>query len=163
MVDWEDGTLVQGAYVEIDGIKYPVVMPQYTGNTPLTSENLNKMQADLKKLISESIETGSNNNAEYVKFNNGILIQFGNVQLTGSESRASGGVTYYSAYSEIALPIAFVDTNYMLSTNVGLANMNYFMQGYASVIDNSSIRISLASTANNDPRIVSFIAIGRWK
>lgn len=48
MVNFEDGTLVSGAYVEINGVQYPVHMPQYSGNTPASAENLNKMQTDLK-------------------------------------------------------------------------------------------------------------------
>jgi hypothetical protein len=55
MVEWEDGQLVQGPYVEINGIQYPVVMPEYTGNTPMTAENLNKMQNDLSDKINEEV------------------------------------------------------------------------------------------------------------
>ena len=47
MVNFENGTLVTNAYVEINGVQYPVVMPVYSGNTPLTAENLNKAQNDL--------------------------------------------------------------------------------------------------------------------
>lgn len=53
MVNFEDGQLVKGAYVVIDGKEYPVIMPQYSGNTPITSENLNKSQIDLKNEIKE--------------------------------------------------------------------------------------------------------------
>lgn len=47
MVDFEDGTLVKGAYVVIDGKEYEVHMPEYSGKTPISSENLNKIQNDL--------------------------------------------------------------------------------------------------------------------
>lgn len=53
MVNFEGGQLVEGAYVLIDGVKYPVVMPKYEGNTPLTPENLNKIQRDLTEVIDE--------------------------------------------------------------------------------------------------------------
>lgn len=53
MVNWEDGQLEQGAYVEINGVRYSVVMPQYSGNTPVTAENLNKMQSDLQEQIDD--------------------------------------------------------------------------------------------------------------
>lgn len=55
MVEWEDGQLVQNPYVEINGTKYPVVMPEYTGNTPMTAENLNKMQTDAQQYTTELI------------------------------------------------------------------------------------------------------------
>lgn len=48
MVNFKDGELVKGAYVIIDGKEYEVHMPQYSGETPLSSENLNKMQKDLQ-------------------------------------------------------------------------------------------------------------------
>lgn len=51
MVNFEDGTLIKGAYVVIDGKEYDVHMPQYSGDTPLSSENLNKMQTDLQEEI----------------------------------------------------------------------------------------------------------------
>ena len=55
MVEWEDGQLVQVPYVEINGTRYPVVMPEYSGNTPMTAENLNKMQNDLSDKINEEV------------------------------------------------------------------------------------------------------------
>lgn len=44
---FENGTLVKGAYVVIDGVEYEVHMPKYSGNTPCSAENLNKMQEDI--------------------------------------------------------------------------------------------------------------------
>ena len=52
---FEDGEIENEAYVEIDGVKYPVHMPQRKGNTPLTSENLNKMQKELAHDIKDEI------------------------------------------------------------------------------------------------------------
>lgn len=51
MVNFEDGKLVKGAYVLINGIEYPVVMPEYAGKTAMSSENLNKLQNDLQQQI----------------------------------------------------------------------------------------------------------------
>lgn len=51
MVNFEDGELVKGAYVIIDGKEYEVHMPQYSGRTPLSSENLNKMQVEILKTM----------------------------------------------------------------------------------------------------------------
>ena len=55
MVNFQNGQLLKGAYVIIDGVEYPVVMPEYTGNTPISSENLNKAQKDLQNLLENSI------------------------------------------------------------------------------------------------------------
>lgn len=46
MFVFEDGTLVKNGYVTINGVEYPVTMPEYSGNTPITAENLNMMQRD---------------------------------------------------------------------------------------------------------------------
>lgn len=54
MVNFEDGELVKGAYVVIDGKEYEVHMPQYSGRTPLSSENLNKLQKDLNDKITNA-------------------------------------------------------------------------------------------------------------
>lgn len=51
MVNFENGTLVKGAYVVIDGVEHEVHMPKYSGNTPLSAEILNKMQIELLNLI----------------------------------------------------------------------------------------------------------------
>ena len=51
MVNFEDGTLVKGAYVLIDGVEHPVIMPQYSGKTPLSSENMNKIQNDILQVM----------------------------------------------------------------------------------------------------------------
>ena len=53
MVNFEDGTLVTGAYTIINGEKYPVYMPKYSGNTPVNAENLNKLQKDLQDGIDD--------------------------------------------------------------------------------------------------------------
>lgn len=51
MVNFENGQLVKNAYVEINGVQYPVHEAQYEGNTPISEENLNKAQSDLKNEI----------------------------------------------------------------------------------------------------------------
>ena len=53
MVNFENGILVKGAYVEINGVEYPVHMPEYSGDTPLSKENMNKLQQDLADEIAE--------------------------------------------------------------------------------------------------------------
>ena len=44
MIKWQDGTLVTPAHVNEDGTITPAV---YSGNTPVSAYNLNKMQDDL--------------------------------------------------------------------------------------------------------------------
>ena len=113
MVNFEDGILVEGAYVLIDGVKYPVIMPQYTGKTPMTSENLNKLQNDLIEdidNIQEIIETftGTENaTSGYCKLTNGLILQWGSVNAnTFTDDSETGG-----KQKIVTFPIAFTKFN----------------------------------------------------
>lgn len=141
--------------------------------TPINSTNLNKIENELVNLDSQIttinstlgtiIENGSNANARYVKFSDGTLIQYGYVSLTVADSRSSGGLTYWSQADDVTLPYNFLDTNYYVTTNVVLANMNYFCQSYGAANTKDEVRISFISTNASDNRTVHFICIGRWK
>lgn len=50
-VGWQDGTLISKAKVEIDGTIYDVEPEQYSGQTPLSSANLKKMEDNTEKAI----------------------------------------------------------------------------------------------------------------
>ena len=49
MINFEEGTLIKGAYVVVNGEELPVHMPEYSGNTPMSPENLNKIQLEFQK------------------------------------------------------------------------------------------------------------------
>ena len=113
MVNFEDGTLVEGAYVLIDGVKYPVVMPNYSGKTPLNSENMNKLQNDLIEdidNIQEIIETftGTENaTSGYCKLNNGLILQWGSVNANTFTDDSESG----EKKGTVTFPIAFTKFN----------------------------------------------------
>lgn len=118
MVIFEDGTLVEGAYVLIDGVKYPVVMPNYSGKTPLNSENMNKLQNDLIEdidNIQEIIETftGTKNaTSGYCKLNNGLILQWGSVNAsTFTDDSETGGKK-----GTVTFPIEFTKFNQCFCT-----------------------------------------------
>lgn len=118
MVNFEDGILVEGAYVLIDGVKYPVVMPNYSGKTPLNSENMNKLQNDLIEdidNIQEIIETftGTENaTSGYCKLNNGLILQWGSVNAnTFLDDSETGG-----KQKIVTFPIAFTKFNQCFCT-----------------------------------------------
>lgn len=48
---FENGKKISDAYVEIDGKRYPVIMPVYEGKTPISAYNLNLMQQEIKNLF----------------------------------------------------------------------------------------------------------------
>ena len=58
--EWENGTLVEPAKVEIGGVSYDVTDAQYEGSTPLSASNMNQMQTILNNNITEAIENQYN-------------------------------------------------------------------------------------------------------
>ena len=61
--NWENGTLVSKAKVEIGGQVYDVEPEQYSGNTALSAENLNSMQDTLLSNIVNSLDTNDTDKA----------------------------------------------------------------------------------------------------
>ncbi len=47
-INFEDGQLVSDGYVEIDGEQHTVTEAEYTGTTPLSAFNLNKLQDNIE-------------------------------------------------------------------------------------------------------------------
>lgn len=54
-IGWENGTLVSKAKVSIGGNIYEVESEQYEGNTPLSAENLKKMEDNIEESIYEEV------------------------------------------------------------------------------------------------------------
>ena len=52
-INWENGTLISPAKVEIGGVIYDVTPEQYSGNTPLSAENLNQMEDNIEDAIED--------------------------------------------------------------------------------------------------------------
>ena len=49
-INWEDGQKISNAYVTIDGTKYDVTDSEYIGSTPISADNLNKMDEEISNL-----------------------------------------------------------------------------------------------------------------
>lgn len=47
IIEFKGATKVKNAYVEIEGTQYEVVPAEYSGETPLTPYNINRMQENL--------------------------------------------------------------------------------------------------------------------
>ena len=131
--------------------------------TPLNAENLNQMQSNIENAINNILQSGTTNNVNYIKYIDGTLIQYGKVTLQSYTRRSSGGLTYWSQGTTITLPVSFLNVNYSVTTNVSSANMNNFAQSYGAIESVNRVKISFASTADEDNRDIDFICIGRWK
>ena len=95
MITFENGTKASEAYVTISGVKHYVTPAQYTGKTPLNATNLNANFEELdtavkaiQNTLSKIIESGSNSNGTWIKYDNGIMICYknfsGTVKITES-------------------------------------------------------------------------------
>lgn len=136
---------------------------KFKNNVYLDSSSVTYNKVKLSEYLGKIIETGYGNGVYWTKYDNGKLVQSFNQYITCNETRSSGGLSYYSGSAEVNLPIAFKDTNYRCSSNINLANMNYFANSYVSINSESIVNVSLATTENNATRIVNVIIIGEWK
>lgn len=55
-IHFENGELIAAGYVKVNNITYTVVEAEYSGETPLSAENLNQMQDNIEKAIEEEKE-----------------------------------------------------------------------------------------------------------
>lgn len=136
---------------------------KFNDNIYLDSSSITYNKVKLSEYLGKIIETGYENGVYWTKYDNGKLVQTFNQYITCNETRSSGGLSYYSGSATVNLPIAFIDTNYRCSSNINLANMNYFANSYVSINGESIVNVSLATTENNATRIVNVILIGEYK
>lgn len=112
------------------------------------------------------VESGSNNDGEYVKFYDGTMICRGIVRLTSNEQKTSGGLTYYCADTYINFPFEFSNVDVQkiqMTSEVRHENMNYICNTYAVPQSKTQARISLQTTQKNYERGIMWTAIGKWK
>lgn len=73
--NWQNGTLVTPARVEINGEVHDVTPEQYSGQTPLSAENMNAMQDGIYEDIDKN--TASINALKYNLVTNGEAVKTG--------------------------------------------------------------------------------------
>lgn len=166
-INFENGTLIEPAKVTINGVTYNVIPEEWSTNTPLSAETLNQLQYNIEDAInalpSQIIENGSNTSANYVKYSDGTLIQYGKVNLQTYNSRSAGGLTYWSASDTVVLPSNYINTEYIVLTNVPIANLNIFTQSNGFAIERDQIQVNFMATNDEENRNIHFMTIGRWK
>lgn len=99
-IGWENGTLVESAKVLSDGT---IQEAQYDCNTPLSAENLTKMEDNIENFVEEEVndalnslneEYGTYGNWEYRKSSNGIVELWAHLSVTGAAMTTSWGGMY---------------------------------------------------------------------
>ena len=70
--------------------------------TPINAKNLNQLQENIENAMSSIVESGSNDNGNYIKFENGIMMCFQNVIM--NVSLTSGGNNAYYDRVDSGIP-----------------------------------------------------------
>lgn len=64
--EWEDGIKTADGYVTINGQRYTITMPTYTGETPVSADNLNQMQRIINSNIKDYYSTNEKLIGEWI-------------------------------------------------------------------------------------------------
>ena len=153
---WEDGTVVERPYVEIDGTKYYVQDGTVSGGTPATATNMNEMQNILNNNMLNVDISGDN----YVKLVDGTAICWGTYRTkTGSSAQNS----QYSVTFTLTLPFVFKSGTCQAKGISGNPARKVNVR-FSQVIENTdSIQGVLLSDIANYDATLDYLVIGKWK
>lgn len=127
----------------------------------------NEMEAikALSEKVAGIIESGSNDNGDYIKFSDGTMIQYGQVDTNLKDFTAQyGSVFYNQSFSTINFPLEFIA--------VPIVMVNQELGGYlggnslGGLPTKTNFRVYLYITKSgviNRNAIIYWQAIGRWK
>ena len=138
-----------------------------SGGTPLSAENLNKMDMQIEQNTSDIasiIESGSNTNGNYIKFADGTMICTKIISgSTGNELELWANGTYYRDIQNGSWAQEFVElyntqvTNQTLQLWCNIGNITNTSAGITRII-----RPDNGGSAGQNYNI-QLLAIGRWK
>ena len=153
------------------------------GAIPANADNLNLMQNNVEnsfksnKTISNTdtyncnyinniIESGSNDNGNWIKYADGTMICTKKYVGTATINAALGNI-FYDGYYAMAgnLPQSFIEAPYYYATNIESEWEIWGIQFGPITATNWTARIDLMSATpqNDKPITITMIAIGKWK
>ena len=148
-IGWQDGTLVSKAKVEVNGVIYDVEPEQYSGQTPLSSANLKKMEENTEKAINE-VDTELNNEIT----NKGKWVKLATTTSTTAQTLTTESLSKFTA---IVLQVTVSnDENRVLQSTTGSIdqfklNANWQV-GFASDSTNYFVNCSYVSDTSVNMR-----------
>lgn len=147
IIEFENGVKIQEAYVEINGIKYYVTPAVWSGNTPASAYNINRMQNNIKAEIEKNsiyqmLKIEGNNDQDGIpSINNPIKIDIvgqDNNILTNNPIDWESGTILYGVLQESTNRIRNKNyeeiesnTDYAIrvsNTNYKIGNITYYNQ-----------------------------------
>mgnify|MGYP005978058955 FL=1 len=131
---------------------------------PLNAENINFNFTDLdNRSISES---GSNDAGRWIKFNDGTMITYQNVDITLSVTEAWGGIFVGNYATPISFPQVFQEPPEVLIDLKFTQGAGWRIDWDFPVITNSSIKnigIGRGTASDESKCKATIFAIGKWK
>lgn len=108
------------------------------------------------------VESGSNENGEYVKFGDGTMVQWGYISKNLPFS-SSWGTLYYSDMGYVEYPIEFKNTPYIYFSDDG-ASSTCFIGSTSGGSKSRSPELDVYRPVTGSATVaVSWLAIGMWK
>lgn len=168
-IPFVDGTKISNAKVTINEQEYEVTPAQYSGTTPVSAFNLNKMQDNIENAINSSVIKETNTNGTAIKFVDGTMICYN----TQTFSSTAGGNVLGNLYRTNTLtlnnfPIQFtsvpnVTYNVQKSSEIGWLAILISAEYQATNVRPARPVLVKTTNASVDSITVEYIAIGRWK
>ena len=127
-------------------------------DTPINATNLNKMDEgiyDNSLAIDNAIESGSNENGSYIKFNDGTLICRATINTSANESEKN----IYFSTSFINSSFNVIVTNIYSNSKKVIWTVTNTDKEYFTAFPMSYETNSVPTSASS----ANYIAIGRWK
>lgn len=131
--------------------------------------NLNKMQDNIEDAINEILESGSNDNGNWIKYADGTMIVTQKFTRTISINNPAGALYYVSTYDIPAYPVNFKEVH---SVNVTAYNNNICSalpysdnKELGSHLDQCCTRLMIYAPElfENETILFNVTTIGRWK
>lgn len=119
---------------------------------------------NINLLQDTDIEYGSNERGHYIKYSNGVLIQWGSIPKIISIKNKYGDMFYDDNYG-IEFPLSFIDKNYSVSvtsSNSSNAIFVYSCNNYTTDRVSFNLMSPLVVEGLNN-FYFNWFAIGRWK
>lgn len=135
--------------------------------TPINATNLNQLQTNVENAISAIVESGSNINGSWIKFEDGTMIWWGSITLETIEITNSFGSLYRTAgntYGNVGFGISFKEKPKIFASLSGNYNAWLSTVGKnATATETGTIMLVSATNEVVWEETISYLAIGKWK
>lgn len=146
-INFENGTLISKAKVEVGGIIYDVEPAQYEGTTPLSAQNLNQIQTNVENAILDVTEMLNQKKMQITELYNSGEVAIS--QNTENKVNLSDDWTKYDMcvvltrgdHNHYNNTIVFKGYGRAFDIHIGSEQSGYWSSGYAYFDTNTTLKI----------------------